>query len=97
MKKISKLFFIICILCWIIYFSLGIRAAFVGSYPVSFGWPTNDPSDISKIYGMESFLDTMFALGIAFSVIPVLPISLIYIIVYLIIKKYRKNNANKAE
>lgn len=37
MKKVGKIFFIVFIICWIVYFSFGIRAAFVGSYSADFG------------------------------------------------------------
>ena len=95
MKKISKIVFIICILCWIIYFSLGIKAAFTGCYRVNLGWSMEISPDRAKMYGVDAFKETLFVFGIAGTVIPILPISLLYIIIYLIIKVVRRINLKK--
>ena len=90
-NKISfkKILFIISIICWIIYFLTGIYAFFFGSN-------TGGGLFYPEIeYGIDAFLHTLFWNLIIFSAIPILPISLIYIIIYIIIKyKNRKQAIN---
>lgn len=46
-------------------------------------------------YGIDALLNTLFSNLLTFSFIPVLPISVLYIIIYLIIKKRgTKNSSN---
>lgn len=82
--NLKKIFFIISILCWVVYFLSGIWAFFFGSS--TGGGLFNKTME----YGMDAMLHTWFWNLLAFSLIPVLPISLLYIIIYLIIK-YHKN------
>ena len=85
----KKILFIISIICWIIYFLTGIYAFFFGSN-------TGGGLFYPKMeYGIDALLHTLFWNLIIFSAIPILPISLIYIIIYLIIKyKNRKQAIN---
>ena len=82
-KKISvkKIFFIISILCWCLYFATGVYAFFFGS---------NTGGGLfhhTREYGIDALVNTLFWNLISFTIIPVLPISLIYIIVYIFVKK----------
>lgn len=79
--NLKKILFVISILCWIIYFASGIFAFFFGSN--TGGGLFNSTVE----YGMDAFLNTLFWNLILFSIIPILPISLLYIIFYIIIKK----------
>lgn len=76
----KKILFIISIICWIIYFLTGVHAFFFGS---NTGGGLLNPE---MEYGLDALLHTLFWNLMIFSVIPILPITLIYIIVYLIIK-----------
>lgn len=81
----KNILFFVSILCWIIYFALGIFAFFFGSNTGGgLLYPTME-------YGIDAFLHTLFWNLLAFSIIPILPISLLYIIIYLMIKKKEKN------
>ena len=83
----KKIFFVISIACWIIYFIIGIHAYFTGIDTGLFY--TN------MVYGMEAFKSALVLYGFAFSFIPVLPITLIYIIIYLVVKhKNKKDSSN---
>lgn len=90
-KNISfkKILFFISILCWVIYFASGIFAFFFGS---NTGGGLFNPT---MEYGIDALLHTLLWNLFAFSLIPVLPISLLYIIIYVIVKKKEeKNNSN---
>ena len=82
-KKISlrKIIFWISVSCWGVYFASGIVAFFNGANTGGglFG--------SSMEYGMDALLDTLLWNLICFSIIPILPISLLYIIIYVIVKK----------
>ena len=82
-KKINfkKIFFIISISCWVIYFLMCIHAFFFGFI----GGTRFEP-------GIEAFVNAFFLILISYSVIPILPISLIYIIIYLKKNKSKKND-----
>ena len=89
-KKINlkKFFFILCILFWIIYLCYGIYSAifgyeyeFLGNYHIS--------------YGIKGLLDSLFILGIYFCIVPIIPISIIYIIIYTIVY-YREKKRSKS-
>ena len=82
--NLKKIFFVMSILCWIAYFLSGIWAFFFGSN--TGGGLFNKTME----YGMDAMLHTWFWNLLAFSLIPVLPISLIYIIIYLVVKHRRK-------
>ena len=85
--NLKKIFFVISIACWIIYFMIGIYAYFTGIDTGLFY--TN------MVYGMEAFKSALVLYGFAFSFIPVLPITLIYIIIYLVVKhKNKKDSSN---
>lgn len=83
-RNITKIIFYISVLCWIIYFALGIFAFFFGS---------NTGGGLlysTREYGMDALTHTLFWNLITFSIIPVLPISLIYIVIYIIVKKRKE-------
>ena len=85
--NLKRILFFISILCWIIYFASGIFAFFFGS---NTGGGLFSPT---MEYGIDALLHTLFWNLFSFSVIiPVLPISLLYIIIYLIIKKKRRKS-----
>ena len=80
----KKIVFYISIGCWCLYFASGIFAFFFGS-------PTGGGLFNPEIeYGMEGLVHTLILIGVAFSVIPILPISLLYIIIYIIVNKRKK-------
>lgn len=86
--SIKKILFIISIMCWIIYFLSGIYAFFFGS---------NTGGGLfshTMEYGIDALVNTLFWNLLTFSVIPVLPITLIYIIVFLIVK-YKEKKKDK--
>ena len=89
-KNISfkKILFFISILCWVIYFASGIFAFFFGS---NTGGGLFNPT---MEYGIDALLHTLLWNLTAFSLIPVLPSSLLYIIIYVIVKKKEKNSIN---
>jgi hypothetical protein len=89
-KNISfkKILFFISILCWVIYFASGIFAFFFGS---NTGGGLFNPK---MEYGIDALLHTLLWNLTAFSLIPVLPSSLLYIIIYVIVKKKEKNSIN---
>lgn len=81
--NIKKTLFIISLASWIIYFLSGIYAIFFG---YKSGWFYK-----TTIYGFEAFKEAIFWNLITFSIIPILPITLIYIAIYLISKMRQKN------
>lgn len=86
--NLKKILFFVSILCWIIYFASGIFAFFFGSN-------TGGGLFYSTMeYGIDALLHTLFWNLLAFSLIPVLPISLLYIIIYLIVKKREEKNSS---
>ena len=46
-------------------------------------------------YGMDALVSTLFWNLIAFSIIPVLPISLLYIVIYMIVNKRKKKRLER--
>ena len=82
-KKIDlkKILFNISKTCWIIYFASGIFAFFFGAN--TGGGLFNS----TREYGIDALLGTLFWNLLVFSFIPILPISLLYIIIYLVVKK----------
>lgn len=84
----KRILFFICILCWVIYFASGIFAFFFGSN--TGGGLFNSTME----YGKDALLNTLLWNLFAFSLIPVLPISLLYIIIYVIVKKKEEKNIN---
>ncbi len=84
--NLKKIIFFISISCWIIYLASGIFAFIFGSN-------TGDGYFSQTMeYGMNALLKTLFLNLIYFSFIPVLPISLMYIIIYLVFGKAKKKN-----
>lgn len=83
---LKKIFFVISVLCWITYFLSGIWAFFFGS--------NTGGGLFNKImeYGMDAMLHTWFWNLLAFSLIPVLPVSLIYIIIYLVVQHLKNRD-----
>lgn len=81
----KKILFFICIICWIMYFAFGIFSFFFG---VSAGGIFG--TEMETIYGIEALKYTLFWTLIGFSLVPVLPFSLIYIIIYVIVNFYSK-------
>lgn len=86
--NVKKILFILSITCWIIYFASGIYAFFFGS--MTGGGLFNPTME----YGFAALTSTLFWNLLAFTYIPVLPITLIYIIIYLVIN--RKNKSKTA-
>ena len=86
---VKKILFFISILCWVIYFTSGVFAFFFGS---NTGGGLFNPE---MEYGIDALLHTLLWNLTAFSLIPVLPSSLLYIIIYIILKrKEEKNSCN---
>lgn len=81
--NIPKIIFIISIACWVLYFLSGIYALLFG-YKESFFFST------TYYYGFDAFIVAMFWNLLAFTYIPVLPVSLLYIIIYLISSRRKK-------
>ena len=81
-ENIKKNWFIICCLVWVAYFGYGIYAYFAGYSSGFFGGP--------MIYGYKAFRDAMIWNLIGFSIIPILPATLIYIVIYLLNNKKEK-------
>ena len=80
----KKIIFYISIGCWCLYFASGI-------YAFLFGSKTGGGLFYPKMeYGMDALVSTLFWNLIAFSIIPVLPISLLYIVIYMIVNKRKK-------
>ena len=84
--NLKKIIFFISISCWIIYLASGIFAFVFGSNTGDGYFPQ------TMEYGMNALLKTLFLNLICFSFIPVLPISLMYIIIYLVFGKAKKKN-----
>lgn len=74
--------FMLSLSTWVVYFLYGIYISIIGY----------DTGHFYKTYGMNAFLHAMVINLIIFTIIPILPISLIYIISYLINrrKKYKE-------
>ena len=87
-KKVDlkKIVFNISKTCWIIYFASGIFAFFFGSN--TGGGFFNS----TREYGVGALLGTLLWNLLVFSIIPILPISLLYIIIYLVVKKREEKN-----
>lgn len=86
--NVRKILFVLSSMCWALYFLSGIYAFFFGCNVGGF-------MDYEIGYGMEALKETLFWNFLAFSIIPVLPISLIYIIIYLIARYREKRKKNK--
>ena len=86
--NLKEILFFISILCWIIYFASGIFAFFFGS---NTGGGLFNPK---MEYGIDALLHTLLWNLTAFSLIPVLPSSLLYIIIYVIVKKKEEKNSS---
>lgn len=80
--NIRKIVYIISIACWIIY-------ALSGVYALFFGYNTGIITT-HRVYGGEALVNALVMNLFIFSIIPILPISLIYIILYL----KKKNSIN---
>lgn len=81
-KKIRKVWFVIALMCWGLYLLSGVYAFFFGYDSVFFS--------TTKEYGFEGLFSALFWNIIILSIIPILPISLIYIIVYIISNVIKK-------
>ncbi len=79
---LKKIIFILSIICWVLYLGSGLHSFFFGTC-IGF-------LNCEMVYGFDAMLDTLFWYGILFSMIPVLPITLIYIIMYIIRNKTKK-------
>lgn len=78
---VKQILYYVSILCWAIYFASGIFA-------FAFGSNTGGGLlDSTREYGIDALTHTLFWNLLTFSIIPILPISLLYIIIYLIVKK----------
>lgn len=81
-QKVRKFWFIIACMCWGLYFLSGVYAFFFGYDTVFFS--------TARVYGFEGLCNALLWNIIKFSIIPILPISLIYIIVYRISNVIKK-------
>lgn len=80
-KYIKRILLCLSILCWIIYLLSGI-------YHMKYGF-CDGLFTCNKVYGLEALTSSLIWYGIGFTFIPVLPITLIYIIIYIV--KVKKN------
>lgn len=92
-KKIGvkQILYYVSLACWGIYFASGIFAFFFGS---------NTGGGLFshyREYGFEAMFHTWFWALVSFSMIPVLPITLVYIIIYLVVKKRNEKRNNMYE
>lgn len=85
--NIKKILLIISLVSWVIYFLSGIYAIF-GGYQTGIFYHTT-------IYGLKAFKEAMLWNLIAFTFIPILPITLIYIIIYSVIKIRERKTIGK--
>jgi len=85
--NIKKILFVISVACWITYFMSGMYAFFFGYSAGLF--------ESGIVYGFEALENALVWNLLIFSAIPILPITLIYIIIYLIFrcKEKRKQNS----
>ena len=86
-KKIFKIIFWLSFLPYIILFLLSTYHAFYG-YDV-YTWIK--PEYVRTIYGIDAFAETLVWNMIKFSVIPILPIVLIFQIIYIVLCLKNKN------
>ncbi len=82
MKKILSIIFIISFIPYIILLGYGIYSAIFG-YDV-YTWIL--PTYVETIYGLDAFLEAVTVLGLSLIFIPVIPICIIYDIIYLALK-----------
>lgn len=80
--QLKKILLYLSILCWILYFGISIYNSIAG---ICMGLFT-----CTTVYGFEAFYSSLFWYGLVFSFIPVLPVTLIYIILYIIKVKRKK-------
>ncbi len=79
--RLGKIIFVISIICWMIYFAYAIGCFF---------WGYNTGIiNMHRVYGLEAIREALLWNLIAFSLVPVLPISLIYIVIYLVLNRKR--------
>lgn len=81
--NIKKIIYIISISVWCLYFGFAI-------WCIPFGFTHSWFFNTTTEYGMEGFLSALFWNGITLSIIPILPITLIYIIIYTVKLKNKK-------
>ncbi|MBQ2881363.1 MAG: hypothetical protein IJE40_03775 [Clostridia bacterium] len=97
MKKILSIIFIISFIPYIILLGYGIYSAIFG-YDV-YTWIL--PTYVETIYGLDAFLEAVTVLGLSLIFIPVIPICIIYDIIYLALKAIfhfrNKSILNKTE
>lgn len=95
MKKqvVSKIILYISIACWLIYFAASISAYFYG---IEIDEKIGDTTKTIVYYGSQGLQLALFTYFITFAFfIPILTISLIYIIIYLVVKYIsKKKNIN---
>lgn len=100
MKKqvVTKIIFYISITCWVMYFIASIGAYFYG---IEIDEKIGNITKTTVYYGNQGLQLALFTYFVTFAFfIPILTISLIYIIIYLIVKckvkkKKCKQNINK--
>ena len=92
-KKLGarRVIFFISIGCWALYLLTSIGAIFFGT---STG---GGLFDSYREYGIEGMKSALFWNGLALTIIPVLPCSLIYIIIYMIVNRKKRNKLCKEE
>lgn len=83
--NIKKILFVVSVICWLMYFMLGVYAFFFGINDGLF-------SD-NFVYGIEALKVSLTWNLLIFTYIPVLPISTIYICIYLLMK-YKEKGKN---
>ena len=77
----KRIIFYLCVACWCLYLASGIFAFFFGIDEGVLEYPNG---------GVKALISVYIGYGLAFSIIPVLPISLLYIIIYIIVNKRKK-------
>ena len=83
--NLKKILFVLAVLVWIYYLGMGVYYFFAGTCVGML--------DCEMIYGFDAMFEFYFLNGFMLTMIPVLPITLLYMILYLI--KDKKNKANK--
>ena len=92
-KKLGarRVIFFISIGCWAFYLLTSIGAIFFGTRT------GGGLFESYREYGIEGMMSALVWNGLALTIIPVLPCSLIYIIIYIIVNRKKKNKICKEE
>lgn len=87
-ESVKKVFFILSILVLGTFFLSAINAAVNGFNAGWFG-------TVDMVYGFEAFYEFIFMYGLLYTVIPILPCSILYIVTYLVKNKKAKKEKYK--